>query len=153
MSIEIRNVTKTFGSFVAVDDVSLSVPTGELVGLLGPSGSGKTSLLRMIAGLERPDRGQVLFEGQDATGSDVRERGVGFVFQHYALFRHMTVSENVAFGLRVRPRRDRPGEDEIRKRVERMLELVKLKPFGGRILKTSLSSEQERELADGLEAA
>ncbi len=103
MSIEVRAVTKSFGSFIAVHDVSLTVPTGELVALLGPSGSGKTSLLRIIAGLERADRGQVLFEGEDATVRDVRHRGVGFVFQHYALFRHMTVFENVAFGLRVRP--------------------------------------------------
>ena len=126
MSIEVRGVRKAFGSFVAVDDVSLTVPTGELVALLGPSGSGKTSLLRIIAGLERADRGQVLFEGEDATVRDVRERGVGFVFQHYALFRHMTVFENVAFGLRVRPRARRPGEAEIRKKVADLLKLVQL---------------------------
>ena len=113
MSIEVRGVTKSFGTFTAVDDVSLSVPDGELVALLGPSGSGKTSLLRIIAGLERPDRGQVLFEGQDATRRNARERRVGFVFQHYALFRHMTVFENVAFGLRVRPRETRPSEAVI----------------------------------------
>src|SRR4029450_11932067 len=110
MSIEVRGVAKPFGSFVAVNDVSLTVPTGELVALLGPSGSGKTSLLRIIAGLERADRGQVLFEGEDATVRDVRHRGVGFVFQHYALFRHLTVFENVAFGLRVRPRDRRPAD-------------------------------------------
>jgi sulfate transport system ATP-binding protein len=126
MSIEVRGVTKTFGSFVAVNDVSLTVPTGELVALLGPSGSGKTSLLRIIAGLERADRGQVLFEGEDATVRDVRRRGVGFVFQHYALFRHMSVFENVAFGLRVRPRARRPPEPEIRRRVTALLELVQL---------------------------
>ena len=126
MSIEVRGVTKTFGSFVAVNDVSLTVPTGELVALLGPSGSGKTSLLRIIAGLERADRGQVLFEGEDATVRDVRHRGVGFVFQHYALFRHMTVFENVAFGLRVRPRARRPAEAEIRKKVTDLLKLVQL---------------------------
>src|SRR3989304_275062 len=112
MSIETRSVTKTFGSFVALNDVSLSVPTGELVALLGPSGSGKTSLLRIIAGLERADRGQVLFEGEDATVRDVRKRGVGFVFQHYALFRHMSVFENVAFGFSVRPPAPRPAEAE-----------------------------------------
>src|SRR4249920_2809465 len=126
MSIEVRGVTKTFGSFVAVSDVSLTVPTGELVALLGPSGSGKTSLLRIIAGLERADRGQVLFEGEDATVRDVRHRGVGFVFQHYALFRHMTVFENVAFGLRVRPRARRPREAEIRRKVTDLLKLVQL---------------------------
>jgi sulfate transport system ATP-binding protein len=108
VSIEVRGVTKTFGSFVAVNDVSLHVPTGELVALVGPSGSGKTSLLRIIAGLEQADRGQVLFAGEDATVRDVRKRGVGFVFQHYALFRHMSVFENVAFGLRVRPAPRRP---------------------------------------------
>src|SRR5512139_948806 len=117
MSIEVRNVSKSFGAFRALDDVSLTVPTGQLVALLGPSGSGKTSLLRIIAGLERADRGQVLFEGEDASLRDVRDRGVGFVFQHYALFRHMSVFENVAFGLRVRPRADRPSEDVIRRRV------------------------------------
>jgi sulfate/thiosulfate transport system ATP-binding protein len=126
MSIEVRGVTKSFGSFVAVNDVSLTVPTGELVGLLGPSGSGKTSLLRIIAGLERPDRGQVLFEGADATVRDVRDRRVGFVFQHYALFRHMTVFENVAFGLRVRPRDTRPPEAQIQAKVRDLLKLVQL---------------------------
>jgi sulfate transport system ATP-binding protein len=126
VSIEIRDVTKTFGSFVAVDGVSLTVPTGELVALLGPSGSGKTSLLRIIAGLERAERGQVLFEGEDATALHVRHRGVGFVFQHYALFRHMSVFENVAFGLRVRPRSRRPSEPEIRRRVSDLLRLVQL---------------------------
>jgi sulfate transport system ATP-binding protein len=126
MSIEVRGVTKAFGSFVAVSDVSLTVPTGELVALLGPSGSGKTSLLRIIAGLERADRGQVLFEGEDATARDVRHRGVGFVFQHYALFRHMSVFENVAFGLRVRPRARRPAEAEIRGKVTDLLKLVQL---------------------------
>src|SRR5262249_36300673 len=126
MSIEVRGVTKAFGSFLAVNDVSLTVPTGELVALLGPSGSGKTSLLRIIAGLERADRGQVLFEGEDATVRDVRHRGVGFVFQHYALFRHMTVFENVAFGLRVRPRARRPAEAQIRSKVSDLLKLVQL---------------------------
>jgi sulfate transport system ATP-binding protein len=126
VSIEVRNVTKCFGAFKAVDDVSLTVPTGELVALLGPSGSGKTSLLRIIAGLERADGGQVLFEGADATARDVRHREVGFVFQHYALFRHMTVFENVAFGLRVRPRARRPREGEIRSKVMQLLTLVQL---------------------------
>jgi sulfate/thiosulfate transport system ATP-binding protein len=126
VSIEIRNVTKTFGSFVAVNDLTLTVPTGELVALLGPSGSGKTSLLRIIAGLEQADRGSILFAGDDATARDVRYRGVGFVFQHYALFRHMSVFENVAFGLRVRGRSTRPPELVIRTKVMDLLKLVQL---------------------------
>jgi sulfate transport system ATP-binding protein len=124
--IEVRNVTRRFGSFTAVDDVSLRVEDGELVALLGPSGSGKTSLLRVIAGLERPDSGQVLLEGKDATRREVKDRRVGFVFQHYALFRHMSVFENVAFGLRVRPRPLRPSEPVIREKVMDLLRLVQL---------------------------
>ena len=146
MSIEIRNVTKTFGSFTAVDDVSLLVPDGELVALLGPSGSGKTSLLRIIAGLERPDRGQVLFEGQDATRRDARDRRVGFVFQHYALFRHMNVFENVAFGLRVRPAGTRPGEAEIREKVTSLLRMVQLDWLADR-LPSQLSGGQRQRVA------
>lgn len=126
MSIEIRNITKHFGEFRALDNVSLDVPTGELVALLGPSGCGKTSLLRIIAGMETPNEGSILFHGEDTTHTDVRERQVGFVFQHYALFRHMTVFENVAFGLRVRPKSTRPPEAEIRKRVHELLSLVQL---------------------------
>ena len=126
MSIQVQGIRKTFGSFVAVDDVSLDFPTGQLIALLGPSGCGKTTLLRIIAGLERADRGRVLFDGQDASDRDVRERHVGFVFQHYALFRHMSVYENVAFGLRVKPRHLRPSEAAIRKRVDELLELVQL---------------------------
>ena len=126
MSIEIRNVRRAFGDFVAVNNVSLEVASGELVALLGPSGSGKTTLLRIIAGLETADSGQILFHGEDATGSAVGERQVGFVFQHYALFRHMTVFENVAFGLRVRPRAIRPSEEVIREKVMSLLKLVQL---------------------------
>ena len=115
MSIEARSITKRFGEHHArCRDVDLTVESGELVALLGPSGSGKTTLLRVIAGLEAPDAGTVLFDGDDATARSARERNVGFVFQHYALFRHMTVFENIAFGLRVRPRRIRPSGDEIR---------------------------------------
>ena len=146
MSIEVRGVTKTFGSFVAVSDVSVTVPTGELVALLGPSGSGKTSLLRIIAGLEHADRGQVFFEGEDATVREARERGVGFVFQHYALFRHLTVFENVAFGLRVKPRRIRPAEGEIRERVMRLLKLVQLEGFASRY-PSQLSGGQRQRVA------
>src|SRR6266481_7362065 len=102
MSIELRNIAKKFGDFVALDNISLTIETGELVALLGPSGSGKTTLLRIIAGLETPDAGLVRFDREEATNLSARDRKVGFVFQHYALFRHMTVFENVAFGLRVR---------------------------------------------------
>jgi sulfate transport system ATP-binding protein len=146
MSIEVRNVTKRFGGFVAVDDVSLEVPSGELVALLGPSGSGKTSLLRIIAGLEQATAGQVLFEGADATLRDVRDRRVGFVFQHYALFRHMTVFENVAFGLRVRARADRPPEAEIRTRVLELLKLVQLDWLADRY-PAALSGGQRQRVA------
>jgi sulfate transport system ATP-binding protein len=146
MSIEVRGVTKAFGSFVAVNDVSLTVPTGELVALLGPSGSGKTSLLRIIAGLERADRGQVLFEGEDASVRDVRHRGVGFVFQHYALFRHMSVFENVAFGLRVRPRARRPSEAQIRAKVNDLLNLVQLDWLADRF-PSQLSGGQRQRVA------
>ncbi|MGE0455642.1 MAG: sulfate/molybdate ABC transporter ATP-binding protein [Vicinamibacteria bacterium] len=146
MSIEVRGVTKRFGSFVAVDDVNLECPLGELTALLGPSGSGKTSLLRIIAGLERADRGQVLFEGEDASRRHARDRRVGFVFQHYALFRHLSVFENVAFGLRVRPRARRPAEAEIRDRVTRLLELVQLDWLADR-LPSQLSGGQRQRVA------
>jgi sulfate transport system ATP-binding protein len=145
MSIEIRGVKKTFGTFTAVDGISLEVPSGELVALLGPSGSGKTSLLRIIAGLERPDSGTILFEGEDAASRSARERSVGFVFQHYALFRHMTVFENVAFGLRVK-RRGRPGEPEIRTRVEALLKLVQLEWLAHRF-PSQLSGGQRQRVA------
>jgi sulfate/thiosulfate transport system ATP-binding protein len=126
MSIEIKNIKRNFGNFSALNDVSLNVPTGELVALLGPSGCGKTTLLRIIAGLETPDSGSIHFQGEEATDRAVREREVGFVFQHYALFRHMTVFENVAFGLRVRPKHTRPSEVEIKRRVHELLNLVQL---------------------------
>ena len=126
MSIEIRNLNKRFGATVVCDDLNLDIGSGELVALLGPSGSGKTSLLRIIAGLERPDSGSVLFHGADTTDADVRDRNVGFVFQHYALFAHMSIFENVAFGLRVRPRATRPAEAEIRRKVIELLRLVQL---------------------------
>ena len=126
MSIQVQNLTKSFGAFKALDDVSLEVPNGELVALLGPSGSGKTTLLRVIAGLESHDAGQVLFQGADAGARHARERQVGFVFQHYALFRHMSIFENVAFGLRVRPRKERFQEKEIKDRVMNLLKLVQV---------------------------
>jgi sulfate transport system ATP-binding protein len=126
MSIEVKGLHKRFGQTVVCDHLDLQIPAGELVALLGPSGSGKTTLLRIIAGLEQPDAGSVYFHGEDATGTSVRERQVGFVFQHYALFNHMTIFENVAFGLRVRPRATRPSEKEIRSRVMELLKLVQL---------------------------
>ncbi|MDX9842486.1 MAG: sulfate ABC transporter ATP-binding protein [Aquabacterium sp.] len=126
MSIEVKNLAKRFGQTVVCDNLNLSIPSGELVALLGPSGSGKTSLLRIIAGLETPDSGTVLFNGEDTTHVAVRERNVGFVFQHYALFGHMTIFENVAFGLRVRPKATRPPEAEIKKKVTELLKLVQL---------------------------
>ena len=126
MSIEVRNIDKRFGNFHALRNVNLNIASGELVALLGPSGCGKTTLLRIIAGLEAPDSGSIHFAGQDTTGVHVRERGVGFVFQHYALFKHMTVFDNVAFGLRMKPKKERPSEAQIRARVLELLSLVQL---------------------------
>jgi sulfate/thiosulfate transport system ATP-binding protein len=148
MSIEVRNITRKFGSFTALDGVSLKVDSGQLVALLGPSGSGKTTLLRIIAGLEFPDPGpgQVLFHGADVTHLPASERKAGFAFQHYALFRHLTVFENVAFGLRVRPKATRPSERDIRRRVEELLRLVQLEPLGGRF-PSQLSGGQRQRVA------
>ncbi|HEY8549147.1 MAG TPA: sulfate ABC transporter ATP-binding protein [Vicinamibacterales bacterium] len=146
MGIEIRSVSRRFGSFTAVDRVDLEVASGELVALLGPSGSGKTTLLRIIAGLETPDEGAILFDGIDATRESVRDRRVGFVFQHYALFRHLSVFENVAFGLRVRPRRQRPPEAEIRERVNRLLQLVQIEMLADRY-PSQLSGGQRQRVA------
>src|SRR6476661_4209562 len=126
MKISVLDVSKRFGDFAALDRVNLEVRSGELLALLGPSGSGKTTLLRIVAGLEWPDAGEVHFDGEDALSRTVGERHVGFVFQHFALFRHMTVFENVAVGWRARPRRYRPGEAEIKRRVEKLLDLVQL---------------------------
>jgi sulfate transport system ATP-binding protein len=128
MSIVARGITKRFGTFVALDDVSLDVPTGSLTALLGPSGSGKSTLLRVIAGLERPDEGEVLIADEDVTGRAPQRRGVGFVFQHYAAFKHMTVYDNVAFGLKIRRR----SRAEIRQRVGELLRLVQLEGLAKR---------------------
>jgi sulfate transport system ATP-binding protein len=148
MSVEVKNVTKKFGSFTALDNVSLKVESGELVALLGPSGSGKTTLLRTIAGLEFPDPGdaQVLFYGEDVTQIPASERKAGFAFQHYALFRHLSVFENIAFGLRVRPKATRPPEKEIRARVDKLLSLIQLEPMAKRF-PSQLSGGQRQRVA------
>jgi len=146
MSIAVRNIHKRFGGFTALDDISLDFPAGELVALLGPSGCGKTTLLRVIAGLEQADCGQVLFHGEDASDRHVRERQVGFVFQHYALFRHMSVHENVAFGLRVRPRATRPAPAAIRRKVAELLDLVQLGSLAHRY-PAQLSGGQRQRIA------
>jgi sulfate transport system ATP-binding protein len=146
MSIQVNNIVKRFGGFVALDNVTLDFPRGQLVGLLGPSGCGKTTLLRIIAGLELADAGQVLLDGEDASRAHVRERQVGFVFQHYALFRHMTVFDNVAFGLRVKPRKQRPNAESIRRRVQELLELVQLDWLATRY-PTQLSGGQRQRVA------
>src|ERR1700751_1891891 len=146
MKIFVIDTTKRFGNSTALDLVNLEVRPGELLALLGPSGSGKTTLLRIVAGLDWPDDGEGGFDGEDALNRSVGERQVGFVFQHYALFRHMTVFENVAFGLRARPRRYRLGEQEIRRRVERLLELVQLRWLAGRY-PVQLSGGQRQRIA------
>jgi len=148
MSIEVRHVSKSFGRFAALRDVSLAVEGGELVALLGPSGCGKTTLLRIIAGLDHadPGSGRILLDGRDVTRQGAAARGVGFVFQHYALFRHMTIFDNVAFGLTVRPRRQRPGPAEVRERVMRLLELVQIDFLAGRF-PAELSGGQRQRVA------
>ncbi|MDP9291510.1 MAG: ATP-binding cassette domain-containing protein, partial [Verrucomicrobiota bacterium] len=146
MSIEIRDFSKSFGRFPALAGVSLTVETGELVALLGPSGSGKTTLLRSIAGLEFPETGSISFHGEDVTEKSAYQRRAGFVFQHYALFQHMSVAENIAFGLKVRPRKSRPTRGEIRARVESLLQLVQLESFANR-LPAQLSGGQRQRVA------
>jgi sulfate transport system ATP-binding protein len=146
MSIEVLNIRKQFGTYEALRDVSLKIETGELVALLGPSGSGKTTLLRIIAGLELPDSGTVLMNGEDATKFTARDRHVGFVFQHYALFRHLTVFENIAFGLRLRPKSTRPPEKEIRDRVRKLIDLIQLGWLGDRY-PNQLSGGQRQRVA------
>ena len=146
MSIQIRNITKNFGNFHALKGINFDIEPGELVALLGPSGCGKTTLLRIIAGLDLPNSGQILFHGEDATSRHVREREVGFVFQHYALFRHMTVFENIAFGLRVRPKATRPSNQEIKEKVERLLKLVQLEWLAERY-PPQLSGGQRQRIA------
>jgi sulfate/thiosulfate transport system ATP-binding protein len=142
MAIEVKGVTKRFGDFVALDDVSIKVPDGGLTALLGPSGSGKSTLLRVIAGLEQPDQGQVMIEGEDNTGTRVQDRNVGFVFQHYAAFKHMTVFDNIAFGLKIRGK----GNGAIRERVKRLIDLVHLTGFDRRF-PNQLSGGQRQRMA------
>ena len=142
MSIAIRRVTKRFGDYVALDKVSLAIASGSLTALLGPSGSGKSTLLRVVAGLEQPDEGGVSIHGEEATGLAPQERGVGMVFQHYAAFKHMSVRENIAFGLKVRKR----PKDEVRSRVDELLELVQLQGFGDRY-PAQLSGGQRQRMA------
>ena len=146
MSIEIRNVNKHFGNFHALKGVNLDIASGELLALLGPSGCGKTTLLRIIAGLETPDTGSILFSGEDTTDVHVRERNVGFVFQHYALFRHMSVFENVAFGLRIKPRGQRPSDAQIKQKVTDLLKLVQLDWLADRY-PAQLSGGQRQRIA------
>ena len=146
MKIRLENVVKTFDTFRAVRDVSLDIESGELLALLGPSGSGKTTILRMVAGLEYSDGGRIFFGDEDATNIPVRDRGVGFVFQHYALFQHMTVADNIAFGLRVRPRHKRPSNGDIEKRVKDLLDLVQLPGLEARY-PSQLSGGQRQRVA------
>ena len=148
MSIQVNNIRKTFGAFTALSGVDLHVPKGKLVALLGPSGSGKTTLLRIMAGLEHadPGSGQIHFHGEDVTHVPAGKRKVGFVFQHYALFRHMTVFENIAFGLTIRPRRERPAPDVIADRVHALLKLVQLDGLDRRY-PTQLSGGQRQRVA------
>lgn len=148
MGVQIRNITKTFNKFSALKNVNLDVQPGELVALLGPSGSGKTTLLRIVAGLEfaDPGHGQILFHGEDVTSHSAYQRRAGFVFQHYALFQHMNIFENVAFGLRVRSRKTRPPEDEIRARVQTLLQRVQLENLAKRF-PSQLSGGQRQRIA------
>jgi sulfate transport system ATP-binding protein len=146
MGITVQGISKRFGAFAALGQIDLEAQPGEFLALLGPSGSGKTTLLRIIAGLEFPDQGRVLFDDVDVTDKPVAERGVGFVFQQYALFRHMTIADNIAFGLTVRKRRLRPAKSEINRRVEELLELVQLGGLGGRY-PAQLSGGQRQRVA------
>jgi len=146
MNIDVTNVSKKFGNFVALNDVSISIPKGEIIALLGPSGCGKTTLLRIIAGLETPDSGLIKFFGEDFTNKKVKDRKVGFVFQHYALFKHMNIFENIAFGLRVRPKKIRPDKKTIYESVMRLVSLVQLESFVNRF-PSELSGGQRQRVA------
>ena len=146
MTITVRNIIKGFGTYPALKDVSLSIDDGAFVALLGPSGSGKTTLLRIIAGLETAEGGRILFGGEDVTDRPPQARGIGFVFQNYALFRHMTVAKNIAFGLEVMKRAQRPAKADIAARVEELLQLVQLPGYGDRF-PSQLSGGQRQRVA------
>nr|WP_201532651.1 sulfate ABC transporter ATP-binding protein [Psychrobacter ciconiae] len=146
MSIEIQNINKRFGDFTALDNINISVPTGKLTTLLGPSGCGKTTLLRIIAGLEFADSGRILFDGTDVTDTPVQKRRIGFMFQHYALFRHKNIADNVAFGLTLLPKNERPSKPDIQKRVNELLELVQL-PHVANAYPHQLSGGQRQRIA------
>jgi len=146
LDLDVVALRKRYGAFTAVDDLSFGVRRGSFFSILGPSGCGKTTLLRVIAGLETPDAGSILFSGEDATDVHVRDRNVGFVFQHYALFRHMTVADNVAFGLRVKPRGERPSEAQIKQKVMDLLKLVQLDWLAERY-PSQLSGGQRQRIA------
>lgn len=146
MSIDVNQITKSFGVFKALDQVDLKIKTGELIALLGPSGSGKTTLLRIIAGLENADAGEIFFHSKDVKEEKTKDRNVGFVFQHYALFRHMTVFENIAFGLKVKPRGQRPSAEQIKAKVSELLKLVQLEWVAQRY-PSELSGGQRQRIA------
>jgi len=146
MQIRLQNISKEFGSAAALHDVSVDIASGELVALLGPSGSGKTTLLRIVAGLEFPSNGRILFNGEDTSSWPVQRRRVGFVFQHYALFKHMTVADNIGFGLSILPRGQRPGKAQIADKVEKLLHLIQLEGYGGRY-PSQLSGGQRQRIA------
>ncbi|MCB9771604.1 MAG: sulfate ABC transporter ATP-binding protein [Candidatus Omnitrophica bacterium] len=146
MSIDVKQISKTFGTFKALDNIELKIATGELIALLGPSGSGKTTLLRIIAGLEKADHGEIYFHGKDVRTEETKDRNVGFVFQHYALFRHMTVFENIAFGLKVKPKAIRPSPEKIKAKVHELLKLVQLEWVADRY-PSELSGGQRQRIA------
>lgn len=146
MSIDVKQISKTFGTFKALDNIELKIETGELIALLGPSGSGKTTLLRIIAGLEKADNGEIFFHGKDVRTEETKDRNVGFVFQHYALFRHMTVFENIAFGLKVKPKAIRPSLEKIKAKVHELLKLVQLEWVADRY-PSELSGGQRQRIA------
>lgn len=146
MSIELRHISKSYGPYQILKDINLTIQTGELVALLGPSGSGKTSLLRVLAGLEYADEGTILFHGEDLTDAPIKKRKAGFVFQHYALFDTMTIRDNIAYGLNVKRRKDRPSKQQIRDKVDRLLHLVRLEPYGDRY-PSQLSGGQRQRVA------